>query len=148
MAGAIHRHGGTLDKFIGDGIMAFFGAPNNSGDPCGDAFRSAQEMIVEVGIFNAEQEARGGPAIAIGVGLYFGPALVGYIGASERHEYSAIGDTVNAASRLESMTKDVGYPIVMSDTVRQQLADVAGIHSLGAQPVKGRAPIIVFGWKP
>ena len=148
MARAIHRHGGTVDKFIGDGIMAFFGAPMIGEDPCGGAYRSAREMLTEVGVFNREQEARGGPQIAIGVGLHFGPALVGYIGSSDRHAYSAVGDTVNTASRLEGLTKELGYPIVMSSAVQDALTEMAGIESLGVHPVKGRAPIEVFGWKP
>jgi adenylate cyclase len=148
MTATIHRHGGTLHKFIGDGIMAVFGAPRTGDDSCGDAFRCAKEMLTEVKIFNQEQEARAGPLIAIGVGLHFGPALVGYIGSAERHEYSAVGDTVNAASRLEGLTKEVGYPIVISAAVRERLTELDRIDSLGAHPVKGHAPIAVFGWTP
>lgn len=148
MAGAIHRHEGTLDKFIGDGIMAVFGAPKAGENPCGDAFRSAQEMLVQLDVFNREQQIRGGPQIAMGIGLHFGPALVGYIGSRERYEYSAVGDTVNTASRLEGLTKELGYPIVLSAAVREKLVVRSGIEILGTHPVKGHAPIEVFGWKP
>ena len=148
MASTIHRHGGTLDKFIGDGIMAFFGAPQANATACIDAFHAAQEMLPELDAFNHEQEASGSPRIAIGIGLHFGPALIGYIGAKSRHEYSAIGDTVNTASRLEGLTKDAGYPVVLSPTVRERLPASDAIVSLGEHPLKGRAPIQIFGWKP
>lgn len=148
MAGTIHRHQGTLDKFIGDGIMAVFGAPMAGQDPCGDAFRSAQEMLVQLDVFNREQQVRAGPQIAIGIGLHFGPALVGYIGSADRYDYSAVGDTVNTASRLEGLTKELGYPIVLSAVVREKLVVQRGIEALGTHPVKGHAPIEMFGWKP
>jgi adenylate cyclase len=147
MTPAIHRHGGTLDKFIGDGIMAVFGAPNAMQEPCGNAFQTACEMLSELDAFNREQGTRGSPQIAIGVGLHFGPALVGYIGSTDRHEYSAVGDTVNTASRLEGLTKELGYPIVMSAAVRERLTDQNGIEMLGVRSLKGHAPIKVFGWK-
>jgi class 3 adenylate cyclase/CHASE2 domain-containing sensor protein len=148
MATTIHRHGGTLDKFIGDGIMSFFGAPQASANACAEAFRAAQEMLIELEAFNREQDAAQGPRIAIGIGLHYGPALIGYIGAKSRHEYSAIGDTVNTASRLEGLTKEAGYPIVLSPAVRERLPEIPGITSLGEHPLKGRAPIQIFGWKP
>lgn len=148
MAGAIHRHGGTLDKFIGDGIMAFFGAPQGHGQLCRDAFATACDMLTELAAFNREQQANGGPQLAIGVGLHFGPAFIGYIGARQRHEYSAIGDTVNAASRLEGLTKELGFPIVMSTAVAERLPAGSGFVALGEHRVKGRAAIPVVGWRP
>jgi class 3 adenylate cyclase len=148
MAASIHRHGGTLDKFIGDGIMAFFGAPQATADACAQAFLAAQQMLAELEAFNREQDDAGAPRIAIGVGLHFGPALIGYIGARSRHEYSAIGDTVNTASRLEGLTKDAGVPVVLSPAVRYRLAGVAGIVDLGEHALKGRAPMRIYGWKP
>ena len=104
-------------------------------------------MLAELKAFNHEQEARGSPQIAIGIGLHFGPALIGYIGARSRYEYSAIGDTVNTASRLEGLTKDAGFPIVFSPPVRERIPDIAGIIELGEHPLKGRAPLTVFGWR-
>jgi adenylate cyclase len=148
MASAIHRHGGTLDKFIGDGIMAFFGAPQASADPVGDAFKTARDMLTELDHYNREQDARGAPHIAIGIGLHFGSAFIGYVGSHDRHEYSAIGDTVNTASRLEGLTKEAGYPVVMSATVRQRLGESAACVDLGDLPIKGRTALRAFGWKP
>jgi len=148
MARAVHRHEGTLDKFIGDGIMAFFGAPKGLDSPCESAFKAAQDMLAELEEFNTEQQNHGGPRIAIGIGLHFGPAFVGYIGSAARNEYTAIGDTVNTASRLEGLTKEAGFPLVMSPTVVQRLPGVVGIENLGQQAVKGRADIAVYGWRP
>jgi class 3 adenylate cyclase/CHASE2 domain-containing sensor protein len=148
MAATVHRHGGTLDKFIGDGLMAFFGAPQQLDNPCAEAFQAACEMLVELDAFNAEQRELGGPCIEIGIGLHFGPASIGYIGATNRHEYSAIGDTVNSASRLESATKGSGYPIIVSRTVWERLMQPDELVNLGERPLKGRAPMEVFGWRP
>ena len=148
MASAIHRRGGTLDKFIGDGLMAFFGAPMASANPCQDAFHTACDMLKELDDFNAEQQARGSPTVAIGIGLNFGNAFIGYVGSRDRHEYTAIGDTVNSASRLEGLTKETGFPIVLADNVLAHLSDDVQCTMLGALSVKGRAPIQAVGWKP
>jgi adenylate cyclase len=148
MVSCVHRHGGTLDKFIGDGIMAFFGAPRPILAPCADAFNASADMLVELEAFNQEQRERGGPQLAIGIGLHYGPAFLGYVGSKDRNEYSAIGDTVNTSARLEGLTKDSGYPLIVSDTVRALLPDVPGFIELGKQAVKGRAAIEIFGWRP
>ena len=148
MVSCVHRHGGTLDKFIGDGIMAFFGAPSEAASPCKDAFNASADMLTELEALNQEQRERKGPQLAIGIGLHFGNAFLGYVGSADRHEYSAIGDTVNSAARLEGLSKDSGYPVIVSDTVRALLPSVWGFTALGKQAVKGRAPIDIFGWKP
>ena len=148
MTRAIHRHQGMLDKFMGDGIMAVFGAPNALASPCACAFAAAKDMIAELAGFNAERAQRGEAPLAIGIGLHFGAAVVGFVGSSERYEYSAIGDAVNTASRIEGLTKETGCPLVMSRDVAARL-DVAGeLAALGVQQVKGRAPVEVFGWRP
>lgn len=148
MVSCVHRHGGTVDKFIGDGIMAFFGAPREVGNPCVDAFNASADMLEDLEVLNIEQRDRNGPALAIGIGLHFGPAFLGYVGSKDRHEYSAIGDTVNSSARLEGLTKESGYPLIVSDTVLSLLPQVSGFTALGKQAVKGRAAIDIFGWKP
>lgn len=148
MTRAIHAQGGTLDKFIGDGIMAFFGAPRASANPCAEALAAGQAMLAMLDEFNRERAARGDAPLAIGIGLHYGPAVIGYIGSRERNEYSAIGDTVNAASRIEGLTKDAGYPLLLSAAVAQRLESNHGMVAIGPMAVKGRAPIEVFGWRP
>jgi class 3 adenylate cyclase/CHASE2 domain-containing sensor protein len=148
MVAAIHAHGGTLDKFMGDGIMAFFGAPQPRDNSCADAFAAGQAMLAALAEFNRELAAEGRAPLAIGIGLHYGAAVVGYIGAADRHEYTAIGDAVNAASRIEGLTKEAGYPLLASRAVLDRLPDRDGFVPLGERAVKGRAAVEVFGWRP
>lgn len=148
MTQAIHHHGGTLDKFIGDGIMAYFGAPHAAANPCQQALEAAREMLAALDEFNRDRATCGHPPIAIGIGLHYGPAVIGYIGSPERNDYSAIGDTVNTASRIEGLTKEAGYPLLLSASVVAQVDPDEKLVPLGLKPVKGRAAIEVFGWPP
>ena len=146
MTAVIHEQEGTIDKFMGDGIMAFFSAPNMLEDPCHRAFIAARDMLAEVEELNVELEAEGTPAIRIGVGLHVGEAVVGHVGAEARHEYTAIGDVVNVAARIEGLTKDVDYALLCSDSVVEEIADLAQLDDLGPKPIKGHAPVRVYGW--
>lgn len=146
MAEAIHRHGGTLDKFIGDGIMAFFGAPEPHITPCPQAFAAAQSMLAALDELNAELAREGRPPLKIGIGLHFGEAAVGHVGSEARHEYTAIGDVVNTASRIEGLTKEAGYPLLVTHPVLEQLPNPDDFDSLGEMPLKGRSPMAVYGW--
>ncbi|HLD13781.1 MAG TPA: adenylate/guanylate cyclase domain-containing protein [Burkholderiales bacterium] len=148
MVAAIHAHGGTLDKFIGDGIMAFFGAPEPRKNAAQDAFDCAREMLTRLDALNVQLAAEGIEPIHIGIGLHGGEVLVGHIGSEARHEYSAIGDPVNVASRLESLTKEVGYPIVCSHVVADVLTSRDGFVELGEHAIKGHTPVAVFGYRP
>jgi adenylate cyclase len=105
MSEIIFAHGGTLDKYIGDGLMAIFGAPNATPDDAKNALRTAVEMQKSVVNLNVELESEGFHRIGIGIGLHTGEATIGYIGSEKRSEYTAIGDTVNLASRLEANAK-------------------------------------------
>jgi adenylate cyclase len=145
MTAVVHRHGGTVDKFIGDGMMAFFGAPNRLAAPEQAALDAAREMLGELRALNAELQAEGQAALGIGIGLHAGPAVIGHIGSAERHEYTAIGDTVNIAARLESLCKELGYPIVCSEAVARSLGYPAALAALGERPLKGRAALAVYG---
>ena len=102
MSDIVFAHGGTLDKYIGDGLMALFGAPTVSPDDACNAVAAAVAMQRQVQSINGELRREGFDEIQIGIGLHTGEATVGYIGSERRSEYTAIGDTVNLASRLES----------------------------------------------
>ncbi len=146
MAEAIHQHGGTLDKFIGDGIMAFFGAPEAVENPCEKAFESARDMLRFLDELNAEWAREGGPHLRIGIGLHYGVAAVGHVGSEERHEYTAIGDTVNVASRVEGATKKTGYALLCTEGVLKRLDVASEFICVGEQPLKGHTPMGVYGW--
>jgi class 3 adenylate cyclase len=145
---SIHGAGGTVDKFIGDGVMAFFGAPQRLDNPCVPAMRAARDMLRRLAHLNDALAAQGEPPIAIGIGLHAGDAVVGNVGSHARHNYTAIGDTVNVASRLEGLTKEVDFPLVCSAAVFEMLEDDAGFVKLGARAIKGHQPVDVYGWRP
>jgi class 3 adenylate cyclase len=145
---SIHGAGGTLDKFIGDGVMAFFGAPQRLDNPCIPAVRAAYDMLDRVSRLNAELAREGEAPINIGIGVHAGDAVVGNMGSAARFNYTAIGDAVNVASRLEGLTKEVDFPLVCSATVFDQLDDRAGFVKLGARAIKGHQPVEVYGWRP
>ncbi len=148
MTEAIHKHGGVVDKFIGDGLMAFFGAPQSIERPERKALEAAQEMLLRLHRYNQTLTGQGVEPIAIGIGIHAGDVILGYIGSEARHEYTAIGDTVNAASRLEGMTKTLGYPVVCSSAVADVVKDFTGPVDLGEHSVRGHAPMHLFGWRP
>jgi len=102
MSEIIFAHGGTLDKYLGDGLMAIFGAPNATPEDAKNALKTAVTMQTRLTTLNKELESEGFIRINVGIGLHTGVATVGYIGSEQRSEYTAIGDTVNLASRLES----------------------------------------------
>jgi adenylate cyclase len=134
----VFRHGGTLDKYLGDGLMATFGTPSASDADAGNALRCAQAMIASIGEFNLERKNRGEPPIKISVGLHYGQVVLGDIGLN-RLEFAVIGTTVNAASRLESLTRELGCAMIASDDlVRQARAEArssdADFARLAAQP--------------
>lgn len=145
MVHAVHRHEGTVDKFIGDGMMVLFGAPRKSADPCRDAVRCALAMMSELDELNLEFESEGLPTLTIGIGINYGTVTVGNIGSSERHNYSAIGDAVNVAARLEGLTKELGRKIVITDAVVSRIGEGFQFDPLGAHQVKGHSPVNVWG---
>lgn len=148
MTQAIQSHGGTVDKYIGDGIMAFFGAPKPGTNLAMQGFLAAKAKLEQLAELNKNLTAEGLPELRIGIGLHLGDAVVGNIGSSERNNYTAIGDAVNSASRLESLTKELGYPLLVSTEVAQALAGHVDFDDLGEKPIKGRSAMHLYGWRP
>jgi adenylate cyclase len=140
----IFRHGGSLDKFIGDAIMAFWGAPLDDPEHARHAVACALDMADELLAFREELGAAGA-GFDVGIGVHSGPAVVGLIGSDKRREYTSIGDTVNLASRIEGLTKDAGRRILVSRETMQRCAGAFDFVSCGTTPVKGRAqPVELF----
>ncbi len=142
----IHANGGAVINFMGDGIMAIFGEPKPLDNPCAAGFTAAKAMQKALAEFNEQLKREGIPPIEIGVGVHAGEVVIGHMGSSNRNDYTAIGDAANVASRVESLTKDVGYSIVCSKVIVDALPDCDGLISLGPQPIKGHTPVEVYGW--
>ena len=133
MTDIIFAHGGTLDKYLGDGLMALFGAPTTTPDDASNALNAAVAMQRRMLSINRELHDEGFPEIGVGMGLHTGEVIVGYVGSERRSEYTAIGDTVNTSSRLESNAR--GGEILISDATAQ------AAHS--RYKLKPREPIMV-----
>jgi adenylate cyclase len=132
----IFRHGGTLDKYIGDGLLALFGAPYVGERDAVQAVRAAVEMQRSMASFNEVLRSENLPPISIGIGINTGPAIVGYIGSETRLDYTAIGDTINTASRLENLA--LAGQIVISENTMQVLDESFVLKPLGVERLKGK----------
>lgn len=146
MTEIVMKEEGTLDKYIGDAVMAIFGAPLDLSDHAARCCRAAILMMKKVDEINEQWSERGLPRIAIGIGINTGEAIVGNMGANIRFDYTAIGDNVNLTSRLEGLTKYYGTEIIISETTRDDLVpDEFLIRELDVVRVKGKTkPISIF----
>jgi len=146
LAEPIEAEGGTVDKYIGDAIMAFWGAPEHLPDHAARALRAAAEIQRRVRADNARRSAAGQPEIAIRVGIHTGPVVVGNIGSRNRINYTIVGDAVNIASRIDSIAKEVAQDETCIVLVSGETRDRATAHAnseyalapLGAHEIRGR----------
>jgi len=143
MVGCVIAEGGAVDKYIGDAIMAVFGAPVPQVDDALRAVRAALQMRARLAALNASFQERGLPQIRFGLGLHSGLVVAGHMGHSERLEYTVIGDPVNVASRLESMTKELKTDILLSEDTYQKVRDHVEAEPLQRMVVRGRAQEIL-----
>jgi adenylate cyclase len=139
MGMAITGAGGRLDKFIGDGVMALFGVDDGAEAGCRNAIRAARRMSEELNTLNGLLTHDLKEPLKIGIGIHFGHAIVGQMGYGAATQITAIGDTVNTASRLESMTKEAGAQLILSDDVGARAGVDLSKFELMQVSVRGRA---------
>ena len=145
MARAVVDRGGIIDKFTGDGVMAIFGAMSDAASGARAAAGAALDMRAAIGALNVTRSAGGEPVLKHGVGMHVGEVVLGAIGLPERSDYTAMGDTVNTAARMESLCKELGVDTVLSAEIAAQLDGTIPLRALGEATVKGKAaPIAVF----
>jgi len=138
MVDVIFAHKGILDKYIGDAIMALFGAPFAGPNDADNAIATANQMLVELASLNLKRTAMGEKPIDIGLGISTGDVIVGNIGSIKRMEYTVIGDSVNLASRLEGANKVYGSKILFSEFTHARLADPKLVREIDLIRVKGK----------
>jgi adenylate cyclase len=143
MTAQIFACGGTVEKYIGDAIFALWGLPEADGRDAGNALRCALAMLAALEAWNGERIPAGEAALAIGIGLHHGPAVIGDVGSEHSLSFTVIGDTVNTASRLQALTRTLATPLVVSDALVAAVGDgsdlLAGLEDRGEQPVRGRS---------
>jgi len=143
----VFRHGGTVDKFVGDAVMALWGAPEPREDHARAALRAAEDMLAFVETASGGWEARFGVRIDLAIGVHSGEAVVGNVGSERRMEYTAIGDVVNLAARLEAVARP--KQILVSAATRELAGDEFDYADAGAHELSGRArPVQLFEVRP
>jgi adenylate cyclase len=150
---AVFEHQGTLDKYLGDGIMATFGTPDAGPDDAADALASARAMLTSIDAWNRDRTARGEPPLRLSIGIHYGEVVLGDVGSARRLEFAVIGDVVNVASRLEELTRELHARLVASDALveavraagGQRATALAGLERAAPQVLRGRtAPVALW----
>jgi adenylate cyclase len=156
MTAQIFVCGGSVEKYIGDEIFAVFGVPEPGGQDAGNALQCGQAMLVALDAWNRERDAAGEPRLFMGIGLNYGPAVLGDVGSEQILSFTVIGDTVNTASRLQGLTRALETPFVIADAVVQAIHEAANgdpaaalgkLRDRGVHEVRGRvAPVRIWTW--
>lgn len=149
MVAKIFEHGGTLDKFMGDGLMSYFGAPAPQPDHAERAVRCAIAMDADLAGWNQERALHGAAVLRMGIGIHTGTVVLGDIGAPQRRDYTAIGDAVNVASRVEQLTKEAEVSILVSEETKRQIessirfSEAKSLHVRGkTDPIRCYSPAV------
>lgn len=139
----VHAKNGIVDKFVGDSVMAVFGAPDTTGNDAANALECASGIVRAIDAWNSEPGNSNHGDVSVGVGVHWGRVYCGAIGDSARLEFTVLGDTVNVAARLEQLTKEVGYPIVASQAILteagKQTTPESGWVTIRSSQIRGRA---------
>jgi class 3 adenylate cyclase len=145
MSDAIHEHRGHVSTFLGDGILAYFGAVQPNPWQCSDAVSAALAMRAAMRDYNAELAREGLPSLSVGIGIHRGPGLAGMIGSRERREYGFVGRTVNMAARVQALTRTHGVDILVTEALRAELDTRFVLDAMPPEHVKGIAePVITY----
>ena len=134
---AVHAHSGHVSTWLGDGMLAYFGALRPNPWQCADAVRCALAMVEAMRRYNDELARDGLPPLALGIGIHRGPGLAGMIGSRERREYGFVGRTVNLAARVQSLTRTHGVEILVTSAVQCELGDAFRLDAMPPEQVKG-----------
>jgi adenylate cyclase len=145
MLAVAERHDGMVNQLMGDGFMTIYGAVGEP-DHAAAAVMAGLEMLTSLKNLNQCLQASGDTPLAMGIGIHTGRAVVGTIGSPQRMDFTAIGDTVNLASRIEGLTKTVGEPLLITESTRNALPQTFHTWELPPQPVKGKTELVkVYG---
>jgi class 3 adenylate cyclase len=145
MSDAIDEHRGQVGSFVGDGIVAYFGATQPNPWQCDDAVRAALAMRAAIDEYNGELDREGLPRLSIGIGIDRGPGLAGLMGSRDRKEYAFIGRSVNIAARVQALTRIHQVDILVTETVRDDLDPGFVLVPMPAKPVKGLTkPVMTY----
>jgi adenylate cyclase len=144
MVDIVFLHKGTLDKFVGDMVMALYGAPLDDAGHADHAVETALDMVAALAALNEQWRAEQRPTLDIGIGINTGPMIAGNIGSEAIMSYTVIGDAVNLGARLESLNKEYGTRIIISDATRMRLTAGYQLRPLGDVIVKGKSQAVAI----
>ena len=144
MSQIVKGHDGVVGKFLGDGLLAFWGVPDELDDHAVLAVRAARDMRKALRELNQHRDKQGLPPLKIGIGIHTGPVAAGMLGGTLQSEYTIIGDAVNVASRVEGLTKEFGVDVLVSETTWNRLREPRRGERVGTSEIRGRKEAVVL----